>query len=96
MKKLERSEGKKAGCRAELHEYRSGIAKIEIELPLAEARRLMEQAVTSGGSSPIQVTLGQVQIDTHAIGARIDSFDDLGRKIGGTGVIAFASLEEKT
>ena len=96
MKHLERTQGKKEGCRAEIHEYSGAVAKIEVEMPLTDAKQLLSDAVIAGGRYPVKVIIGTTMVEATAVGARLDSFDDMGRRVGGTGVIEFSSLKMKT
>ena len=93
-KNLQRTAGKKAGCRAEVHEYRNGMAKVELEVPLDVARRLASEAVIAGGRMPATLLLGPANVEVSVVGARVDSFGVDGKRVGGTGVVEFSSLKE--
>ncbi|WP_157814955.1 hypothetical protein [Sagittula sp. P11] len=92
MPRYKRTDGKKAGARAVLHKY-DNTAKLEIELLHSEALNLMAMAVSNRGRLSCQLNVGGVPIDVDVVGARIDSLDKKDRKIGGTGVISFGSIE---
>ena len=95
MAKFVRTDGPKKNCRAELHDY-DGVAKIEIEVPIAEAKFLMDMATGKGGSLPAEMIVLGNKIQMSIIGARIDSYDSNGSQVGGTGVISFGSVRRET
>lgn len=79
-----------------MHEYSGVVAKIEIEIPFAEAKRLMNDAVAAVGRYPLRVSMNGAVVEAMTVGARLDSFDNIGRRVGGTGVIEFSSLKMRT
>lgn len=95
MPRYKRIEGVKTGATAILHTYDGNQAKIELTLPISEAKRLMEFAVDRGGKLAVTINVSGEPISAEIIGGRIDSLDERGKRIGGTGVIGFEAISRE-
>jgi hypothetical protein len=90
-----RLDGKKGGAKAVLHVYDNGKCKLELELDAEVAGRVLSRAVDGSGTVSSELRFDGVSVPIDIIGGRIDSFDDEGKRIGGTGVIEFASIGKR-
>jgi hypothetical protein len=93
---FKRASGKKEGARAILHVFDGMKCKLEIEVDSNMAEKILEKAVDHSGGITAELKFEGMSIPVEIVGGRIDSFDDVGKRIGGTGVIEFGSLVRRT
>ncbi|MGC1496129.1 MAG: hypothetical protein WA790_09995 [Sulfitobacter sp.] len=89
---IKRRDGKYAGEHAELHSYADNTSRIMISLDKHDAEILANNAIASGGSVEVTISVNGNTFKGNAVEARIDTVTASGEKIAGPGVIGFENL----